>query len=83
VRKQFDSVKLHVTLMNSLFRKSDGLQKSKDSETKKRESFDASFILDKYKDYYFGKTVLDNIHLSIRFTSTQTGYYQSVATINL
>ncbi|EFA04486.1 activating signal cointegrator 1 complex subunit 1 [Tribolium castaneum] len=74
VRKQYDNVKLHVTLMNSIFRK---------NEDNRRESFDASFILDKYKDYYFGKTALEQIHLSVRFTSAQNGYYQSAAVITL
>lgn len=42
VRKQYDSVKLHVTLMNSLFRKTENL---------KRTTFDASDILKNYKNY--------------------------------
>ncbi|KAJ3653586.1 hypothetical protein Zmor_012829 [Zophobas morio] len=80
VKRQYDSVKLHVTLMNSLFRKSDDFQREPGA---KRESFDATYILDKYKDYYFGKTSLEKIHLSVRFTTTQSGYYQSAATITL
>lgn len=63
--------------MNSLFRK------NQESENNKRETFDASYILDKYRDYYFGKTALEQIHLSVRFTSAQNGYYQSAAVIHL
>ncbi|KAL3280685.1 hypothetical protein HHI36_003922 [Cryptolaemus montrouzieri] len=72
VRRQYDNVKLHVTLLNSLFRK-DG--------SDKRTTFDASYILEKYKNYEFGSGVFKSIDLSIRFSTGKNGYYDSVVSI--
>lgn len=85
LRKQYDGVKLHVTLMNSLFRKSDGFtqQKSDAKVPKNRLSFDASSILENYNNYFFGKIVLDKIHLSIRFTTGENQYYEPAAIIRI
>ncbi|XP_044751202.1 activating signal cointegrator 1 complex subunit 1-like [Coccinella septempunctata] len=74
VRKHYEHIKLHVTLMNSLFRR---------DENKSRKTFDASFIIDKYRDYDFGTAVLKSIDLSIRFTTAATGYYNSEISIPL
>lgn len=71
-KKQYDNVKLHVTLMNTSFRRPE----------EKRETFDADDILKKYKDYYFGVVDLKNIHLSVRFTGIDE-YYESVVVINV
>lgn len=80
VKKQFDNVKLHVTLLNSRYRHSDNTKN--DSTKNKRVTFDASLILDQYKNFYFGNTVFNQLHLSIR-TPVQSGYYESEVTINL
>lgn len=66
VRKHYD-IKLHVTLMNSLFRQ---------DEKEKRTTFDASFILEKYRKFDFGTAVLKSVDLSVRFTTGKNGYYK-------
>lgn len=78
IRKQYESVKLHVTLMNSLFRRGNA-----QNERHVRESFDATYILQKYKNFRFGETDLNAVHLSIRFVNTDGKYYDSLSTINI
>ncbi|KAK4879746.1 hypothetical protein RN001_007892 [Aquatica leii] len=80
VRKQFDNVKLHATLINSLFRKMDRQNKDEKST---RKTFDATHILKKYKNYYFGDADLNFIHLSIRFTKSESSYYDALTTISI
>ncbi|XP_018336607.1 activating signal cointegrator 1 complex subunit 1-like [Agrilus planipennis] len=82
IKRRYDDVKLHVTLMNSLYRKKDFRQQ----EDSIRESFDATYILEKYKNYYFGVVELDFIHLSVRFGTTRNNgnsYYESLTSIPL
>jgi activating signal cointegrator complex subunit 1 len=76
-----DNVKLHVTLMNSLFRDNDDavekdLPREKDRK-QQRVTFDASAILNKYKDFFFGEFEISEIHLSQRFSKASNGYYES------
>uniref|UniRef100_A0A6P7G2M0 Activating signal cointegrator 1 complex subunit 1-like n=1 Tax=Diabrotica virgifera virgifera TaxID=50390 RepID=A0A6P7G2M0_DIAVI len=71
-KRQYDRVKLHVTIMNSRYRKPE----------EKQESFDAEDILKKYKDFYFGVVEFRSIHLSVRFTRTE-GYYEDALVIKL
>lgn len=78
VKQQFDNVKLHVTLMNSLFR-----QSSSENTKPKRESFDATYILEKFKTFQFGEVDLSNVQLSVRFTTGDDRYYKSAAIVPL
>ncbi|XP_019868874.2 activating signal cointegrator 1 complex subunit 1 [Aethina tumida] len=68
IKRQYDKVKLHVTLMNSVFNKN-------------KETFDANDVLKKYENYYFGKTIFESVQLSIRFSFSSSGYYESACTI--
>lgn len=81
IRKQYENVKLHVTLMNSLFRKKMSGEALR--EYSRREPFDASYILEKYRNFHFGETNLDLVHLSIRFTTGKNGFYDPLLTIPL
>lgn len=76
MRKQYDNVKLHVTLMNSMFRK-----RAQESNT--RESFDASYILQKFKNFYFGEAEFKEVSLVIRFTVAEDKFYERLTTITL
>ena len=76
--KQYDRVKLHCTLMNTLFRRSDDGQRKQE-----RTSFDASRILTKYQDFEFGNLTLDAIHLSKRGSFSDSGYYFSTDRIKI
>ncbi|KII61755.1 Activating signal cointegrator 1 complex subunit 1 [Thelohanellus kitauei] len=69
-----DSVKIHVTLMKT----------SADKQRKTRNGFDATKILEKYQDFYFGKFSPKSIHISARFNQDHsTGYYACLHEINL
>ncbi|XP_046402108.1 activating signal cointegrator 1 complex subunit 1 [Ischnura elegans] len=99
MQKEYDRVKLHVTLMNTIFRKeeegvSEGLRPGEENDgpprrgkppplRKARETFDARSILEKFQDYYFGEQVIDTLHLSQRYSTGKNGYYQSTAKIIL
>ncbi|KAJ8926484.1 hypothetical protein NQ314_021151 [Rhamnusium bicolor] len=72
-RRQYDRVKLHVTLMNTNFRNAD----------EKCEHFDATYILEKFHNYKFGVVNFTSIQLSIRFTSGDDKYYDSALTIDI
>lgn len=74
MRKQYDAVKLHVTLLNSSFRK---------GEENCRQPFDTTYILSEFKDFYFGHVDLDEIHLSIRYTTSKTLYYEALMTVSV
>lgn len=86
-----DSVKLHVTLMNSLFRENDdaiekndvNLASKDDRDISKRITFDASKILKKYRDYNFGEITIKEIHLSQRYSKSTNGYYESTAILKI
>ncbi|XP_018566384.1 activating signal cointegrator 1 complex subunit 1-like [Anoplophora glabripennis] len=72
-RRQYDRVKLHVTLMNTRFRNAD----------EKPETFDARQILAQFRNYCFGSVDFSNIHLSVRFTTGEDNYYEPAMIINL
>lgn len=60
IKKQYDNVKLHLTLMNAAFRR-----KSDDYDRRSQTgSFDASFLMQKYKNYEFGASIFNCMHLS-------------------
>uniref|UniRef100_A0A0N8C0X7 Activating signal cointegrator 1 complex subunit n=1 Tax=Daphnia magna TaxID=35525 RepID=A0A0N8C0X7_9CRUS len=77
--RQYDHVKLHATIMNSLFKVKD------DSENDPvRSTFNARPILENWKDYNFGTVMVDEIHLSQRYSTSQsTKYYVASAQIAL
>lgn len=76
-KKEYDRVKLHMTVMNTSFRDSD----------EEKTSFDAREIMDKYGDYYFGEFELKELHICIRGTTTsdtgESKYYDTALVIPL
>ncbi|KAK5646317.1 hypothetical protein RI129_004781 [Pyrocoelia pectoralis] len=77
-----DNVKLHVTLMNTKYRKASTPSTPKKSKWHwKKQSFDARSILDKYKDFYFGEKILDSIHLSYMSSKGEDGFYKPLSII--
>ncbi|KAL2715647.1 activating signal cointegrator 1 complex subunit 1 isoform X2 [Vespula squamosa] len=75
-----NDIKLHTTFMNIAYRKKDNNVTTDKNIYKK---FDATQILNEYKDTLFGKAVLKEIHLSQLKTATETSYYQATAKITL
>ncbi|XP_013779146.1 activating signal cointegrator 1 complex subunit 1-like [Limulus polyphemus] len=85
MNKQFDSVKLHLTLMNTKFRTdiSGESQNSPQRRRKPRETFDASYILQTFKNYHFGHTTISEVHLSQLHATDKDGYYACSAKLEL
>lgn len=81
-KRQFDKVKLHATVMNTLLRQDpSGTSEPNRDQTKNRESFDARQILKHFGAYDFGVYDLNEIHLSLRYSTARDGYYECVAKI--
>ncbi|XP_035911955.1 activating signal cointegrator 1 complex subunit 1 [Anopheles stephensi] len=83
MQKKYDHVKLHATLINSLFRVSQTEPVSEREAERRRITFDASEILRLYGEFDFGSLVLNEIHLSQRFSTSCTGYYEATAVMKL
>ncbi|XP_065263514.1 activating signal cointegrator 1 complex subunit 1 isoform X3 [Emys orbicularis] len=78
--KEWDRVKLHATIMNTVFRKDTNLEEQNNATTgkssfKERETFDGRNILKNFENFYFGELQLNSVHLSQRFSTDSSGYY--------
>ncbi|XP_069836639.1 activating signal cointegrator 1 complex subunit 1 [Dendropsophus ebraccatus] len=86
--KEWDRVKLHATVMNTLFRR-DPLAEERSAIThgkpgqRERESFDARNVLKLFDNFYFGEINLDTVHLSQRFSADSCGYYTSAGQVQI
>ena len=76
MRREYDRVKLHLTLMNTLFRKEQGGLGDHD-KGQVRESFDCRPVLEGWSDLNLGEVKVEDIHLSQRRAGRRTaeGYY--------
>ncbi|XP_026206709.1 activating signal cointegrator 1 complex subunit 1 [Anabas testudineus] len=82
--RQWDRVKLHGTVMNTLFRKDSTVEDTGGpgrQTTSEREAFDARNILKKFDAYCFGEFELNTALLSQRYSTDCTGYYTSAGSI--
>lgn len=80
MQRQYDSVKLHVTLINTLFRRRDD---NDDSKRNARRTFDAREILRRFSAFNFGSQVITEINLSLRHSTACDGFYEATAVIKL
>ncbi|XP_072280594.1 activating signal cointegrator 1 complex subunit 1 [Pyxicephalus adspersus] len=84
--KEWDRVKLHATVMNTLFRR-DPLAEERSTVSpgkpgqRERESFDARNVLKLFENFSFGELDLDTVHLSQRFSTDSSGYYTSAGQV--
>ncbi|BFZ00513.1 hypothetical protein BsWGS_03552 [Bradybaena similaris] len=89
MQREYDRVKLHVTVMNTLMRKDPSgalvpkVEQNSRQGNKSRESFDASGILKKFPDFNFGSQHVSSIHLSERFSTGLDEYYECVTSVAL
>ena len=89
--RQYDRVKLHLTLINSLFRQEDAGISENETEPRSgskpdsRETFDARPIFKKFADHHFGKVQVAEIHLSQRRSKKRgpENYYMPSAVVAL
>ncbi|XP_040218250.1 activating signal cointegrator 1 complex subunit 1-like [Rana temporaria] len=86
--KEWDRVKLHATVMNTLFRR-DPLAEERSTVSpgrpgqRERESFDARNVLKIFDKFCFGEVELDMVYLSQRFSTDSSGYYTSAGQIQI
>ncbi|KAM8923946.1 activating signal cointegrator 1 complex subunit 1 [Pelodytes ibericus] len=86
--KEWDRVKLHATVMNTLFRR-DPLAEERSSFSsgkpgqRERESFDARNVLKLFDSFFFGDVDLKAIHLSQRFSADSSGYYSPAVKVSI
>lgn len=71
-----ENVKLHVTLINTKYRKTADDTTIKKKKWPKRIPFDARKIMEKYKDYHFGECDFDSVHLSLISSKGEDGFYK-------
>jgi len=94
MNRQYDRVKLHLTLMNSLFRKEENGIADNESRSRPdksgpkpdhRETFDARPIFTKFGDRKFGRVQVAGIHLSQRRSSKRSpdSYYLPSVVVSL
>ncbi|KAI5736419.1 hypothetical protein M8J76_003053 [Diaphorina citri] len=79
--QKYDTVKMHVTLMNSKYRMRQN--PSSDTNSEKRSTFNAKDILESLGDFEFGETFVYCVHLSQRHTHEMDGYFKPSAVISL
>jgi len=84
MKREYDKVKLHATLLNTIFRKDEGDLGDR-LLIKERESFDARQVLETWGSFSFGRVQLSEIHLSQRRAGRRTaaGYYLPSAVLSL
>ncbi|XP_060065477.1 activating signal cointegrator 1 complex subunit 1-like [Ylistrum balloti] len=88
MQESYGSVKLHITIMNTLMRRDpsgatvprhqDRKSRSNDqrgSQHKERESFNALSVLKKFGEFDFGEYHIRTIHLSQKLGVAKDGYY--------
>ncbi|CAL8237210.1 unnamed protein product [Boreogadus saida] len=83
--REWDRVKLHGTVMNTLFRKDSTAEDSGGPgrrNPRDREAFDARNILKTFGSHRFGEFDLSCVQLSQRFSTDCTGYYSSAGSIS-
>lgn len=81
VKDYKENVKLHVTLINSKYRKN--LVNSPERRYVKRRPFNATDLIEKYKDFYFGECLLNEVHLSVMSTVGTDGFYQPLSVVKV
>ncbi|XP_052272061.1 activating signal cointegrator 1 complex subunit 1-like isoform X6 [Dreissena polymorpha] len=87
MQRDYERVKLHVTVMNTLFRKdptgTTEARQPREKGRKERESFSAVQLLKKFGDYKFGSHTVDTVHISQRHRTGPQGYYACAGSIRL
>jgi len=83
--RQFDRVKLHMTVLNTIFRKEDFDGNEQEQKGEQRETLDARGLLQLFSDFPFGSMDLKEIHLSQRRAGRRTkeNYYFPSAIVHL
>lgn len=78
-KKYQENVKLHMTIINTKYRKNSESPKRKH----RRLSIDATKIMEKFRDYHFGYCNFNSVHLSHITMKGEDGFYKPLAVIKL
>ncbi|XP_059387471.1 activating signal cointegrator 1 complex subunit 1 [Carassius carassius] len=84
MERERERVKIHGTIMNTLFRKDPSAEDrgaSARPSAKEREAFNAKNILQMFGEVYFGAFELNSVQISQRFSTDSTGYYSSAGCV--
>ncbi|CAH1132825.1 unnamed protein product [Ceutorhynchus assimilis] len=79
LKKYQENVKLHMTIINTKYRK----DKTSPKRKRRRLSIDATKIFEKFKDFEFGDCDFDSLHLSHMTLKGDDGFYKPLAVIKL
>ncbi|XP_033840258.1 activating signal cointegrator 1 complex subunit 1 [Periophthalmus magnuspinnatus] len=80
--REWDRVKLHGTVMNTLFRRDSTAEGSGRKTPTSREAFDARHVLKTFGAFTFGDLELNSVLLSQRYSSDCTGYYSTAGQVS-
>lgn len=80
---EYPSVTLHATVINSKFSQTRRDGNSKRKRFMKRITFDATNVLENFKDFEFGSTTISEIQVSMLSATDETGYYKSAGSVFL
>ncbi|XP_069466617.1 activating signal cointegrator 1 complex subunit 1 [Ambystoma mexicanum] len=87
--REWDRVKLHATIMNTIFRRDPNAEETSNTAAsgrpapRMRESFDARNVLELFQNFFFGALDLKAVHISQRFSTDSSGYYASSGQVSL
>ena len=79
LKKEYDSVTLHMTLLNRAFLSEQDLISDTASDQKNARHFDCSNIIKHFSDWDFGVLEIGEILLSKRFANVGDSYYATAA----
>ncbi|XP_037051024.1 activating signal cointegrator 1 complex subunit 1-like [Bradysia coprophila] len=86
VKQERESIALHLTLLNTYLYQGEEDGKEEDiqrCQAIKRQTFDATSILERHKDCHFGTVRVEQIHLCRLGTVTADGYYESAGFLQI
>lgn len=78
MERERDRVKIHATVMNTLFRRDPSAEDRgapARANPRDREAFNGKNILQMFGDFYFGAFELNSVQISQRFSTDSSGYY--------
>ncbi|XP_065086622.1 activating signal cointegrator 1 complex subunit 1 [Ochlerotatus camptorhynchus] len=92
MQRQYGHVKLHATLINSVFNRhhrhshgegEEGEERRPHHNRHHRDKFDATAILREFGEFDFGAQKVTEIHLSQRFSTACNGFYEATGLVKL
>lgn len=83
VKQERENIALHLTLLNTNLYKNSEDDDTDESRIIKRKHFDATTILQRYKDFHFGTLTVNEIHVSKLGSRSADGYYESAGILEI